>query len=83
LPDSRGYIHVRALFNPAFRYGAPLTISGSDVVIDSKVPKPLNSRADGNWVIGWLSHTLEALKPNGAWFTDMLLYPPGQLPPIQ
>jgi hypothetical protein len=83
LPDSRGYIHVRALFNPAFRYGAPITISGSDVVIDQKVPKTLNSRADGSWMIGWLSHTLEALKPNGAWFTDMLLYPPGQLPPIQ
>ena len=81
--DSRGYIRARALFNPAFRYGAPITISGSDVVIDTKLPQTLNSRADGSWMIGWLSHTLEALKPNGAWFTDMLLYPPGQIPPIQ
>jgi hypothetical protein len=81
--DSRGYIHVRAQYNSAFRFGGPLTISGSDVVIDPKAPQTLNSRANGKWLIGQLSHKLEALKFEGAWFSEMLLYPPGQEPPQQ
>jgi hypothetical protein len=77
-----GYLNVRSIFNPAFRYNGPITIQGSDVVIDQllKGNKMLNSLADGNWVIGPLTHTLESLKPGGLWFTDMTLYPPNALP---
>lgn len=76
-----GYLNVRSLFNPAFRQNGPLTIEGSDVVIDPNLPTTLNSLANGKWVIGPLTHMLEALKPGGAWFTDMLVYPPDALPP--
>lgn len=77
-----GYINVRSFFNPAYRMNGPLLIQGSDVVIDSSGPSTpgaqtsLNSLADGKWTIGPLTHTLEALKPHGAWFTDMRLGPP-------
>ena len=70
-----GYIDVRALFNPAFRMQAPIKIQGSDVVIDPNLPKTLNTLADGDWIIGPLTHTLEAVKPGGLWHTDMTLYP--------
>lgn len=76
-----GYLNARSLFNPAFRQNGPVTIQGSDVVIDPQLPKTLNSLADGNWVIGPLTHTLECQKPGGAWFTDMRLYPPNAPPP--
>lgn len=72
-----GFINVRSVFNPAYRMNGPLTISGSDVIIDSSLPKTLNSQADGDWVIGPLTHTLECQKPGGLWFTDMRLGPPG------
>jgi hypothetical protein len=79
--DSRGYIHARALYSPAFRFGGPLTISGSDVVIDPNAPKTLNSKANGNWMVGQMTHTLDALKFDGQWHSTLLLYPPGQEPP--
>lgn len=72
-----GYLNVRSFFNPAYRMNGPLTIQGSDVVIDSSLPVTLNTLADGNWVIGPLTHTLESQKPGGAWFTDMRVGPPG------
>jgi hypothetical protein len=81
--DSRGYIRPKALYNPAFRFGGPITIAGSDVVIDPNAPSTLNSRANGNWMIGAMSHHLEALKFEGEWFSYLLLYPPGQEPPQQ
>lgn len=81
--DSRGYINAKALYNPNFRFGGPLTISGSDVVIDPNAPKTLNARANGNWMIGQMSHRLEALKFEGEWHSYLLLYPPGQEPPQQ
>lgn len=71
LDYARGYVNVQALYNPAFRFGGPLTVEGSDI--------PL---ANGKWVIGTVSHTLEAQVFNGQWFSHMLLYPPGSLPPI-
>lgn len=77
IPEARGYISVRALYNPAFRFGGPITIKGSTVVIDGKA---LNTRADGNWFIGNIQNTLEAVKFDGAWFSDMLLQPIGTQP---
>jgi len=44
------------------------------------LPKTLNTLANGSWIVGPLTHTLEALKPQGAWYTDMTLYPPNSLP---
>jgi hypothetical protein len=82
--DSRGYVRAKALYNPAFRFGGPLTVSGSDVVIDPNAPSTLNSRANGNWMIGALFHHLEAfMVRDGEWFSYLLLYPPGQEPPQQ
>lgn len=81
--DSRGYIRARAYYNRAFRFGGPLQISGSDVVIDPNAPQTLNSRANGSWMIGQMNHGLDALKFDGNWFTDLLLYPPGREPPQQ
>jgi len=75
-----GYLNVRSLFNPAFRQNGPVTIKGSDVVIDPSLPKTLNTLADGNWIVGPLTHVLECNKPGGAWFTDMRLYPPNAAP---
>ena len=72
-----GYINVRSLFNPSYRMNGPLQIQGSDVVIDSSLPTTLNSQADGNWIIGPLTHTIESQKPGGAWFTELRLGPPG------
>ena len=81
--DSRGYLHAASLFNPAFRFGGPLNIAGSNVVIEGtgKDIGTLNSRANGSWMIGTLSHLLEAEKFNGRWHSYMLLYPPNQSPP--
>lgn len=65
LDFQRGYVRAKALFNPAFRFGGPVAIQGSSV--------PL---ANGSWVIGTITHTLDSLTPGGQWFSDMLLYPP-------
>ncbi len=69
-----GYINVRSVFNPAYRMNGPITIKGSDVVIDAALTT-LNTLADGDWIIGPFTHTLECQKPGGAWFTDMRLGP--------
>jgi hypothetical protein len=72
LDFQRGFVRVKALYNPAFRFGGPINIEGSSV--------PL---ANGSWVIGTITHTLEAQTYNGQWFSDMLLYPPSAgIPPI-
>lgn len=72
-----GYIQVRSFYNPAFRTKAPITIQGSDVVVDTQpgFSKALNSAADGDWIIGPLTNTIDALEPNANWFTDMTCYP--------
>jgi hypothetical protein len=74
---ANGMVSIRALFNPAFHVKAPITIANSDVVIDPGVPSTLNSLANGDWLVTSITNTLEALKPDGAWFSDMVLYPPG------
>lgn len=75
-----GYLQVRALFDPGYRTLGPVTIKDSEVVIDPNLPKTLNSVANGSWIIGPLMNSIDTLRPGGEWFTDMLLYPPGQIP---
>jgi hypothetical protein len=58
--NSVNLIGVDALFNPAFRPGAPLTIQDS-----------LQTSANGNWKIYDLKHALSSLMPEGPWFTRM------------
>lgn len=70
-----GFVEVRSLYDPAFALQGPITIQGSQVVVGSNVPTTYNSQANGDWIIGVLSHYLEANKPGGAWFSDMVLYP--------
>ena len=65
LDYNRGFVNVRAYFNPAFRFGGPLTVSGSIV-----------PTANGSWVIGTITNSLSSLMPGGDWFSEMLLYPP-------
>lgn len=65
LDYQRGYVNVKALYNAAFRFGGPLTISGSQVVT-----------ANGSWMIGTLSHDLSEQLPNGPWHSYLLVYPP-------
>ncbi len=80
--DSQGLLQVRSQFNPAFRLGGVVEITGSDVVIDEKqTQQTVLQRANGNWQIYDLVHTLESLKFGGAWFSDMGLFPPGTLQP--
>jgi hypothetical protein len=71
LDYARGYVHVKALYNSAFRFGGPIKVQDSDVPM-----------ANGSWVIGTITHELDSLMPNGRWFSNMLLYPPNSLPPI-
>ena len=79
--ESRGYLNARSLFNPGLRFGGPVTIAGSDVVIDpNNKTQTFNARANGSWYVGAIQHTLEAVKFGGAWFTDMLLQPLGTQP---
>lgn len=65
LDYQRGYVNARSLYNPGYRFGGPIILTGSQV-----------KTANGNWMIATLAHTLESLMPNGQWFSDMLLYPP-------
>lgn len=62
--DSLGYVRVRAVYNPAFRFGSRLTITGSDV-----------PRANGQWAIRRLTNTLESQNPGGPWFSDIECWP--------
>lgn len=71
LDYQRGYVYVKAYYNAAFRFGGPLTVQGSQIVT-----------ANGVWNIGTISHDLNSLEPASRWFSDMLLYPPGSLPPV-
>ncbi len=74
--QANGFIAVRSLFNPAFHVKSKITIQGSDVVIDPNLPSTLNSIANGDWVVSQITNSLDALLPDGQWFSDMVLYPP-------
>lgn len=67
--DSVGWVFCRSFFNPALRFGGSVTISGSDL-----------PRANATWQILQLTHSLDAVKPDGLWFSDMHLMPSGAFP---
>ena len=70
--DSRGWIFTRAYYDASFRFGGTVTISGS-----------ILPRANGTWNILQLTHYLDAVAPDGNWFSDMQLCPPGFFPYTQ
>jgi hypothetical protein len=57
-------ISLRAFFNPALRFGAPLLIQQSD-----------QKAANGSWKIYDCAHQLSSLMPDGLWFTNMTAQP--------
>jgi len=71
LDYNRGFLNVRALFNPALKFGARVTIQDSAV-----------KNANGDWGIGVTGYALDSLTPGGRWFSDLLLYPPNTLAPV-
>lgn len=73
---ANGFIEVRSLFNPVFHVKSKITIAGSDVVVDPNLPTTLNSIANGEWVVNAITNSLDALVPDGQWFSDMVMYPP-------
>lgn len=81
--DSQGFVECRALFNPAFRLGGPISLKGSGVQVirgaglTGQTANVSLNNVDGSWMIGAMTHTLEAVKFGGAWFTDLKIYPPG------
>jgi len=81
--DSQGFVECRALFNPAFRLGGPVSLKGSGVQVirgaglTGQTENVSLNNVDGDWMVGALTHTLEAVKFGGAWFSDLKLYPPG------
>jgi hypothetical protein len=77
--DSRGYILARCLFNPALRFGGLVNLQNSGL---PNVPGNPAYNTDGSWLVSTVSHQIEAVKPDGIWFTDILCYPPGSLPPL-
>jgi hypothetical protein len=80
--DSLGYLQVRSLFNPSYVRGNPITIQGSDVIIDLGANnQAIMQRANGNWMIASVRHTVDSIKFGGNWFSDLVLYPPASAPP--
>ena len=62
--DSIGWLYARSIYNPAIKFGGKIAISGS-----------ILPRANGNWYALQVMHSLDAVKPDGQWFTDMHLSP--------
>ncbi len=62
--DSLGWVYARAAYSPALKFGGAVTIAGS-----------ILPRANGSWFILQATHLLDAVKPDGVWFTDMHLGP--------
>jgi len=73
--DANGFINLRTLYNPGYRYGGLLNLSESGIVNAAGFPAyDINT---GNWLISRVEHHLEAKKFGGDWFSDLLCYPPG------
>lgn len=77
--DARGFLSCRTIFNPAYRFGGLVDVS--NVGIPAGVPGQAYLNVPGNWIVYQLNHTLESAKPDGAWFSDLIAYPPGSLQP--
>lgn len=70
--DARGYVTVRALFNPGLRFGAPVVLRDTAL---ANISGQAFLNCDGDWFINTISYTLESVTPGGAWFCDMLCAP--------
>jgi hypothetical protein len=57
-------VHAEVIFTPALTIGAELQIQGSIV-----------PSANGTWFAGAMTHDLESLQPDGAWFSRIDCYP--------
>lgn len=78
VPQANGFLAIRAEYNPGFHIKSPITIAGSDVVVNSNSsPEAFNSIANGNWIVTSIANELSTLVPDGPWFSNMVLYPPG------
>lgn len=62
--NSVNLIEVRSVFNPALRYGAPVTIGESTQI-----------GVNGDWNIYECTHDLSSLMPDGPWFTRFTAQP--------
>ena len=60
--DSVGWLYARSLYNAGFKFGGRVIISGSQL-----------PRANGTWYALQVTHSLDAVNPDGPWFTDMHL----------
>lgn len=73
--DSAGFINLRTLYNPGYRYGGLLNLTESGITNAAGFPAyDINV---GNWLISRVAHHLEAVKPMGDWFSDLTCYPIG------
>lgn len=74
--DSNGYIRMRVLYNPAFRFGGLVDLQNSGIAnIANQQVFDVN---DGAWLLSTITHTLESEKPGGSWYSDLLAYPRGR-----
>ena len=64
-PSSNGFLEVQTLYNPDLQYGGLVQLETSFNV------------AQNMWQICGISHNLDALVPDGQWFTTLTLNVPG------
>lgn len=62
--NSVNLIEVRSFYNPALRYGAPITIGESSQI-----------GVNGDWTIFECTHDISSLMPDGPWFTRFTAQP--------
>ena len=61
-------IMLRALYNPAIKFGGLVTVAGS-----------ILKQAYAKWQVSSLTHDLSASDPGGPWFTEVQLVEPGTI----
>lgn len=78
---------VSSLFNPGFHFGALVKVDGTDLLLSQEDAKRAGNQLGaqvlpigGQWKVTSLTHDLAAEYPDGPWFTEMQLTPPGLLP---